>query len=79
MKQISVILIGAGGRGQVYTNVMAELPEKYKVVAVAEPIADRRNYIREKFNVTVLNFAYNTMEMDYLIRQGHNLQELQIA
>ena len=51
MKQISVILIGAGGRGQVYTNVMAELPEKYKVVAVAEPIADRRNHIREKFNV----------------------------
>lgn len=47
-----VILIGAGGRGTGYTNIMArEFPEDFEVVAVAEPIDDRRNYIKEKHNI----------------------------
>jgi len=48
---IDVILIGAGNRGTAYTNVMADLPEKFNVVAVAEPIESRRNYIKEKHNI----------------------------
>ena len=38
MKKLKVILIGAGGRGRTYTDIMAELPEQYQVVAVAEPV-----------------------------------------
>ena len=51
MKQYSVILIGAGLRGTVYTNEMHKLGDKFKVIGVAEPIEGRRNYIKEKHNI----------------------------
>ena len=42
-----VILIGAGNRGMTYTNRMKnELPDDFEVVAVAEPIKNRREYIK---------------------------------
>ncbi len=50
-KQLTAIVIGAGGRGQLYSNIIAEMPEKFKVVAVAEPECSRRNAIRETFNL----------------------------
>ena len=37
MKILTVALIGAGNRGEVYTDIMKALPEKYRVVAVADP------------------------------------------
>lgn len=51
MKTLNVILIGAGGRGITYTDIMADMPEKYKVVAVAEPIDSRREYIKNKHSL----------------------------
>ncbi len=51
MRKIKTILIGAGLRGMVYTNHMAKQPEKFEVVAVAEPIDSRRNYIKEKHGI----------------------------
>lgn len=50
-EQKKVILIGAGCRGRCYTDVCADMPESYKVVAVAEPVEDCRNYIRDKHSV----------------------------
>ena len=50
-KTIKVILIGAGLRGIEYTDIMKSLGGKYKVVAVAEPIESRRNYIKEKHGI----------------------------
>lgn len=50
-EQIKVILIGAGNRGETYTDIMAEMPEKFQVVAVAEPIDSRREYIQKKHNI----------------------------
>ncbi|MBR2948271.1 MAG: Gfo/Idh/MocA family oxidoreductase [Lachnospiraceae bacterium] len=47
-KTLTAILIGAGNRGKGYTDIMSELDGKYKVVAVAEPIDSRREYIKEK-------------------------------
>ena len=38
MKILKVVLIGAGNRGETYTNIMHEFPEKFQVVAVAEPV-----------------------------------------
>ena len=39
-----VIVIGAGGRGKGYTDIMAKhFGENFQVVAVAEPVEDRRN------------------------------------
>lgn len=51
MKQFSVIVIGAGSRGSRYTDIMATEPEKFKVVGVAEPIPERREYIKTKHSV----------------------------
>jgi len=45
-----VILIGAGIRGQGYTNLMAEQTD-FQVVAVAEPIEERRLYVQEKHRI----------------------------
>lgn len=50
-KTLTAILIGAGSRGIIYSNIMSQLGTKFKVVAVAEPIESRRNYIKEKHNL----------------------------
>ena len=50
-KQITAVLVGAGDRGRTYTDIMDEMAGKYKVVAVAEPLARRREYIREKHHL----------------------------
>ena len=47
----SVILVGAGGRGRTYTNYILKHPEEYQVVAVAEPIEDRRQYIQKMHGI----------------------------
>ncbi len=52
MKKIKAILIGAGNRGTAYTDIMADMPEKFEVVAVAEPIESRRNYIKDKHGLS---------------------------
>lgn len=52
MKKFKVILIGAGGRGTCYTNEMAKMPEQFEVVAVAEPLASRRDFIQKKHNLS---------------------------
>ena len=49
--KIKVILIGAGNRGAAYTDIMAQMMDKYEVVAVAEPIESRREYIKEKHKI----------------------------
>lgn len=51
MKKLKVIVIGAGIRGIEYTEHMANNPDMYQVVAVAEPVASRRNYMKEKHNI----------------------------
>lgn len=60
-KQFKVIVIGAGGRGTTYTNIMGEVPEMFKVVGVAEPIDDRREYIKEKHGIEDKN-CFDTWE-----------------
>ena len=52
MDKKRVILIGAGLRGLQYTNIMADIGELFEVVAVAEPIEDRREYIRKKHHIS---------------------------
>lgn len=51
MKKLTVALIGAGGRGRVYTNEMLKMPEKYQVMAVVEPVDERREYAKEKHGI----------------------------
>ena len=42
MKQLTAILIGAGGRGTAYAKTMRSMSEKYKIVAVADLLAEKR-------------------------------------
>ena len=51
MKKLRVILIGCGDRGMRYTNLMKDLPEKYEVVAIAEPLENRREFVKAKHSV----------------------------
>ena len=50
-KKLKVILIGAGSRGTSYTTMMAEGQGNFEVIAVAEPIEERRNNIKNKHNI----------------------------
>ena len=50
-QKLKIVLIGAGNRGETYTDIMAKLPEKYEVIAVAEPIESRREAIKEKHHI----------------------------
>ena len=42
MNPVTAILIGAGARGQIYARYAQEHPEELRIMAVAEPKADRR-------------------------------------
>ena len=51
-----VIVIGAGARGKCYTDIMKNsFGDFFEVVAVAEPIDDRRNYVKEKHGISEEN------------------------
>ncbi len=50
MKEITYVLIGAGQRGRGY-SACAEQCENFRMVAVAEPIDDLRNFVKEKYNL----------------------------
>lgn len=48
---MKVILIGAGNRGVSYVSGMKEYPDKFQIVGVADPIAERRAHIKEEFGL----------------------------
>ncbi|MBQ8683967.1 MAG: Gfo/Idh/MocA family oxidoreductase [Clostridia bacterium] len=51
MEKLTAIIIGAGSRGTTYAEHMQRLSDRFAVVGVAEPIATRRNNIREMFHI----------------------------
>ena len=51
MEKVKVVLIGAGLRGMGYVKQMSEMEGKFDVVAVAEPIESRRDYVKNLFNI----------------------------
>ncbi len=50
-KTLKVILIGAGNRGETYTDIMAKCKDKFQVIAVAEPIESRRKLIQRTHGI----------------------------
>ena len=46
-----LIVIGAGSRGRRYTDIAKQLGDKFEVVAVAEPIDARREYIQSEHSI----------------------------
>ena len=51
MKTYSVVLCGAGGRGNAYSKVIEKNPDKFKIVAVAEPVKGRREVMQKRHNI----------------------------
>ncbi len=51
MKQLKLILIGGGDRGTSYLKYLDNNSEKFKLVAIAEPIKEKRNHLRDLYNV----------------------------
>lgn len=51
MKQLSVIVMGGGNRGGSYLKAMHKMPKKFKVAAIAEPVKEKREYLRDLCNV----------------------------
>ena len=49
MKQLSFIVIGAGDRGLTYTKEMFKLPEKYKLVGVADIHPEKCDRYKRRF------------------------------
>ncbi len=49
--QKTLILIGAGSRGKTYTDKAKLFGDTFRVTAVAEPIADRREYIKREHDI----------------------------
>ena len=49
--KLNVIVIGAGGRGWSYSKVMRALPEKFKIVGVADPLKDRLEVFQKAFKL----------------------------
>ena len=51
MKKISVIIIGGGGRGTIYSQHLQKIMEKAEVAAIAEPREYFRNRIADMHNI----------------------------
>ena len=51
MRQITVVIVGAGNRGNVYGSYSLAEPDKLKVVGIVDPDPVRTKIMREKFDV----------------------------
>ena len=61
-KQITVVLLGAGNRADVYASVSLESPEKLKVVGIVDPDPIRRELMRKKYGVSEENCFENVYD-----------------
>ena len=55
MEALKVVLVGAGNRASVYSQLSLHKPEKMQIVGIVEPNPIRSEIIREKFNVPAEN------------------------
>ena len=61
-KQISVVLLGAGDRADVYASLSFVEPEKMKVVGIVDPDPVRRELMRDKYGVAPQNCFVDVYE-----------------
>lgn len=51
MKKVSFVVVGAGGRGNAYSNYVKRFPEEGYLAAVCEPVADKRDRLADAHDV----------------------------
>ena len=52
MKKLSLIIIGGGDRGNSYLKYLELHPEQFVLVAIAEPVKEKRDYLKERYHVS---------------------------
>ncbi len=50
-RQITVLIVGAGQRGQIYALYAKDFPGEMKVVGVAEPVMHRRSMMQKLYKI----------------------------
>ena len=68
MKRIDVVLVGAGGRANVYSAYALKKPENMRVVGLVEPDDVRMKFMRERYDVPEEN-CFSNLE-DFLRREN---------
>jgi len=66
MKKLTAVVIGYGSRGSKYANYACENPEQLEIVAVAEPLENRRITAKEKHFLRDEQLYTNWKELDKL-------------
>jgi len=51
MKQLKLALVGCGDRGSCYMHYLDDHPDKFRLVAIADPIAEKRQYFIDNYDV----------------------------
>lgn len=51
MKKLTIALMGCGGRGKTYTDFAIKNPDKFKIVAIADPVEAKREYMKKLHNI----------------------------
>ncbi len=67
MEQIKAVLLGAGNRGQVYSDYCLDRPEELKIIAVIDIDDIRRNEAKEKYGVAE-DMAFSSLD-DFLAKK----------
>jgi len=52
MKKLTIALIGCGARGNCYTQYALDNPDKFQIVALADPVKEKRDYFKNLHNVS---------------------------
>lgn len=52
MNKVKIVLLGAGDRGRIYSKYIEKYSNIATIVAVAEPIKERRQFVKDMFNLS---------------------------
>ncbi len=63
MKQLTLILIGGGDRGSCYLKYLNSNPDKFRLVGIAEPVKEKREYLRNLYSVPQENCVEDYREL----------------
>lgn len=86
MKQIKVVLVGYGNRGQIYCDYALSNPNEMQVVAVVEPNPFRLQEAKERYSLSVMqvfasfaDFLATKIECDFVINATMDEIHFQMA
>ena len=80
-RKITVLIVGAGMRGQIYATYARDFPSRMQVVGVAEPIRHRRELMRTLYKIDekyIFDDWKDVIELDLLLFRTMSVGWLQI-